>query len=145
MLIYILDLFRWRIWFFKSFPYPKTVLYWVIWNIQTGRLSIQSIFNTISLILIQFTVCIWRLSFLKLGIHLYKKVCLYENWLNIKRINSLVCYSSCRRKYLLKCDNNESNKNIDHKESNNDDINHVEDRYVRPVIWNWSTFSLSHI
>ena len=32
---------------------------------------------------------------------------------------------------LLKCDNNEANENVDHKERNDDDIDHIKHCHMR--------------
>ena len=33
--------------------------------------------------------------------------------------------------YLLKCDNNKPNENVDHKERNDDDIDHIKHCHMR--------------
>ena len=44
--------------------------------------------------------------------------------------------------YLLKCNNNKTNKNVDHKEGYDDNVDHVESKHVWAVINYTRTFTL---
>ena len=58
-----------------------------------------------------------------------------KNDYNKKIVNG--CYS-----YLLKCNYDEADKNVDHKEGNDDNVYHIKNCHVWTTIWNPSTFTL---
>ena len=53
------------------------------------------------------------------------------------KISSTIFYGSVsaitylEATYLLKCDNNKPNENVDHKERNDDDIDHIKHCHMR--------------
>ena len=44
--------------------------------------------------------------------------------------------------YFLKCDNDKTNKNVDHEERNDNDIDHIKQEHMRTGIWYLWTFPL---
>ena len=74
----------------------------IAWNVESDRLSVESVFDAISLIFVKLTIGVRRVAL------------------------------------TLKSDNHEADKNVDHEESDDDNVDNVKDGHLRSIVQNWA-------